>query len=213
MKPEGSLEIKYVSPDQLELAEDNPKIHTDYQIDVLAASITRLGFNDPIGVDENMRVLEGNARLLAARKLGLTEIPILVVSGLTDDEKTGYAIAHNQTGMNTDMDRIAVRGEFADHNVSEADYAVAGYDEDDVLMLSTMFDHTPDAMTDHNGHIVEKAVMARVFVSKVAFNTQAQAEVFSDFVRKLRAQYGDNIGISACLILFMKEYGGVVDGY
>lgn len=84
--------------------EGNAKQHPQWQIDQIVSSIQRNNFNDPIAIDENGVVIEGHGRLLAARQMGLTELPVIRLSDLTETQKREYILAHNKTTMNTGFD-------------------------------------------------------------------------------------------------------------
>jgi ParB-like chromosome segregation protein Spo0J len=75
---------------------NNTRTHSKRQIRRIADSIKRFGFTIPILVDENGFILAGHARLAAAQLLGMREVPVLVVSGLSDAEKRAYILADNK---------------------------------------------------------------------------------------------------------------------
>src|SRR6202142_2708681 len=62
----------------------NPRTHSDAQVAQIAASIAAFGFNNPILVDTRAGILAGHGRLLAARKLQLAEVPVIVLDHLTE---------------------------------------------------------------------------------------------------------------------------------
>ena len=78
----------------------NNKEHWEEQIDLLAKSIEKFGFTTPLVVDENFVLVVGHGRYLAAKKLGITKIPVLVASDLTEDELREYRVLDNRV---TDM--------------------------------------------------------------------------------------------------------------
>src|SRR6202451_3717647 len=82
----------------------NPRTHSDAQISQIAASIAEFGFNNPILVDTKAGIIAGHGRLLAARKLGLTEVPVIVLDHLTEAQKRAYIIADNQLALNAGRD-------------------------------------------------------------------------------------------------------------
>src|ERR1700691_3974930 len=82
----------------------NPRTHSDAQIAQIAASIAEFGFNNPILVDTKAGVIAGYGRLLAARKLGLEEVPVIVLDHLTEAQKRAYIIADNQLALNAGWD-------------------------------------------------------------------------------------------------------------
>ena len=99
------LEIQYIDVDSLTPYENNAKIHTPQQIDEIKNSIKEFGMNDPIGVwgEENL-IVEGHGRLIACKELGLKEVPVIRLDGLTDEQRRAYTLAHNQLTMSTGFD-------------------------------------------------------------------------------------------------------------
>jgi hypothetical protein len=77
----------------------NSRTHTPAQIDLIARSIEAFGFTNPILVDGENGIVAGHARLKAAQKIGLTEVPTIELSWLTPAEKQAYIIADNQTAI------------------------------------------------------------------------------------------------------------------
>ena len=72
------------------------RTHSEEQITQLAGSIRTFGFMVPVLIDKDGSIIAGHARVLAARKLGLERIPVIVVEHLTESEKRAYAIADNK---------------------------------------------------------------------------------------------------------------------
>ena len=99
------LKIQYIDIDSLTPYENNAKIHTPQQIDEIKNSIKEFGMNDPIGVwgEENL-IVEGHGRLIACKELGLKEVPVIRLDGLTDEQRRAYTLAHNQLTMSTGFD-------------------------------------------------------------------------------------------------------------
>ncbi|MDN5919389.1 MAG: ParB N-terminal domain-containing protein [Pseudonocardia sp.] len=81
----------------LRLADDNPRKISDRAVDVVALSLQRFGWQQPLVIDGDNAVIAGHTRLLAARKLGLTDVPVVTASGLTEQEVEAYRIADNRT--------------------------------------------------------------------------------------------------------------------
>ena len=95
------LQIEYLSTDKLRIYQNNAKIHTTEQIEQIKQSIEQFGFNDPIAVWKKNEIIEGHGRLLAAKELGLKEVPIIRLDKLSDEERRAYMLVHNQLTMNT----------------------------------------------------------------------------------------------------------------
>lgn len=78
----------------------NPRTHSDAQVAQITASIAEFGFNNPILVDTNAGIIAGHGRLLAARKLQLKEVPVIVLDHLSETQKRAYILADNQLTLN-----------------------------------------------------------------------------------------------------------------
>src|ERR1035438_5958403 len=85
--------IEHWPLDKLRPYEKNPRRHSDAQVAQIAASIQAFGFNSPVLVDTNAGVIAGHGRLLAAKKLGLSAVPIIVLDHLSETQKRAYVIA------------------------------------------------------------------------------------------------------------------------
>src|SRR5205085_12601849 len=90
--------ISYHPIDLLKPDPGNPRQHSRKQIGQIARSIKEFGFNSPILVDADLRVIAGHGRLLAARQLGLSEVPTISVEHLTTEQAKAFAIADNRLG-------------------------------------------------------------------------------------------------------------------
>jgi len=82
----------------------NARRHPVKQLHQIAASIREFGFNSIVVIDEDGIILVGNGRVEAARLAGLTTLPVLRVTHLTDEQKVGFALADNKIALNTDWD-------------------------------------------------------------------------------------------------------------
>ena len=92
------LKIEYIDVAKLKPYDKNTRKHEDYDVSQIAKSIEQYGFNDPIGIwGKDNIIVEGHGRLLAAKKLGMTEVPCIRLDDLTDEQRREYAIMHNKT--------------------------------------------------------------------------------------------------------------------
>src|ERR1035437_5685502 len=89
----------------------NPRTHSDAQVAQIAASIAEFGFNNPILVDTKDGIIAGHGRLLAARKLQLAEVPVIVLDHLTEAQKRAYILADNQLALNAGWDETLLAAE------------------------------------------------------------------------------------------------------
>lgn len=119
------LNVEYVPIDTIKEYENNAKIHTDDQIEQIKKSIQEFGFNDPVGVWHG-ECVEGHGRILAARQLGMTEIPIIRLDDLTDEQRRAYMLVHNKLTMNTDFDFELLDSELG--GIIDIDMSEFGFD-------------------------------------------------------------------------------------
>lgn len=89
----------------LKRAKKNARTHSKKQIKQVANSIVRFGWTYPILADEELQIIAGHARREAAQQLGLKEVPVLVMRGLSDAEKRALALADNKIPANAGWDR------------------------------------------------------------------------------------------------------------
>lgn len=92
------MKIEMLSINSLKPYEKNARKHEAADISAIARSIQAFGFNDPVGVwgPENI-IVEGHGRVMAAKQLGITEVPCIRLDSLTEDQRRAYALAHNKT--------------------------------------------------------------------------------------------------------------------
>lgn len=97
------LTIEYVSIDTIKPYEKNAKLHPQEQVEQIKKSIESFGFNDPLALWHN-EIIEGHGRYLAAKELELTELPVIKLDGLTDEQRRAYMLVHNQLTLNSGFD-------------------------------------------------------------------------------------------------------------
>ena len=120
--------------------ERNPRTHSDEQVDQIAASMVEFGWTNPILVDENAGVLAGHGRLLAARKLGLAEVPVIRFEHLSETQKRSYLIADNQIALQAGWDDALLAEELAWLRDERFDLDLVGFDASELERLLTLAD-------------------------------------------------------------------------
>jgi hypothetical protein len=130
-------ELKIINKniDDIKEYENNAKEHPDWQIEQIANSIQEFGFNDPIAINADNQIIEGHGRFLAAKQLGLTKVPCIVLDGLTEVQERAYIIAHNKTTMNTDFDLDRLLYELNALKVENFNLSLTGFSEYEIENL------------------------------------------------------------------------------
>jgi ParB-like nuclease family protein len=113
----------------------NARTHTDEQIEQIARSIKEFGFTNPILVDGEKGVVAGHGRLLAAKRLGMAQVPVVELSHLTPEQKRAYMLADNRLALSAGWDDDILRMEI--NNLREAgfDIDLTGFNEQDIDQL------------------------------------------------------------------------------
>ena len=123
----------------------NSRTHSDEQIGQIAASITEWGFANPVLIDERGGIIAGHGRVLAAKQLGLTDIPVMVAKGWTEAQKRAFVIADNKLTLNGGWDNDILRAEFGELEGLNFDLGKLGFNPEE---LAGIRDVRPDGATD-----------------------------------------------------------------
>lgn len=111
------MKIEDISIEKLTMYDKNAKKHEEKDISIIKESIEKFGFNDPVGVwGEKNTIVEGHGRVLAAKELGIKTIPCIRLDYLSDEERRGYALAHNKTAEFSQWDFNILDAEIAELN-------------------------------------------------------------------------------------------------
>jgi DNA modification methylase len=113
----------------------NSRTHSDEQITQIAASIKEFGFLNPVIVDGENGIIAGHGRVMAAKKLGMTELPAVEASHLTDAQRRAYIIADNKLALNAGWDDEMLRVEFAELTEAGFDLDLTGFSLDEIGAL------------------------------------------------------------------------------
>lgn len=130
----------------------NSRTHSDEQVAQIAASIKEFGWTNPILTDGDNGLIAGHGRLMAARKLGHTEVPTIELTGLSEAQKKAYIIADNRLALNAGWDNEMLKLEFDQLTELGFDVELTGFSLDEIADLTpvelneglTDEDATPD---------------------------------------------------------------------
>ncbi len=124
--------IEYWPLDKLIPYARNPRTHSDAQVAQIAASIAEFGFNNPILVDTNAGIIAGHGRLLAARKLQLQQVPVIVLDHLSETQKRAYILADNKLALNAGWDEQLLGLELDALRDLDFNLDLTGFNEDEL---------------------------------------------------------------------------------
>lgn len=110
----------------------NARTHSEAQIAQIAGSILEYGFTNPVLIDEMGEIIAGHGRILAARNIGLDDIPTITIAGLTRNQKRAYALADNRIALNSGWNNDLLKFEIAELKDDSFDVKKLGFDEIDL---------------------------------------------------------------------------------
>jgi DNA modification methylase len=110
----NGLAVTYRPIDTLVPYARNARTHSDAQVAQIAGSIREFGWTNPVLIDEEGGLIAGHGRVLAARKLGMAEVPAITIAGLTKSQKRALVIADNKLALNAGWDDELLRLELAE---------------------------------------------------------------------------------------------------
>lgn len=115
----------------------NARTHSDAQIDQIAASIKQFGLTTRILIDDSGAIIAGHGRVLAAKKLGIEELPVRIAIGWSDAHKRAYVIADNQLALNAGWDEELLRSEVKSLQMFDPsfDLNMIGFDAEKITSL------------------------------------------------------------------------------
>ena len=136
---ERKLAVEYRPLGDLTPYPNNARTHSEAQVAQIVSSIREFGWTNPILTDGHNGVVAGHGRLLAAKALGMAEVPVIELAGLTDAQKRAYVLADNKLAENAgwDFDLLAV--EFGELQDAGFNVDVIGFDAGDEALRRVEF--------------------------------------------------------------------------
>lgn len=124
----------------------NSRTHSDAQVAQIAASVREFGWTNPVLVDGENGIIAGHGRILAARKLGMEEVPCIELAGLSDTQRRAYIIADNKLALNAGWDDELLAIEFSELADAGFDNLLTGFTQDEIDALTP--EQIPEGLTD-----------------------------------------------------------------
>jgi len=147
MAAAGRPRLEFWLLDRLIPSPRNARTHSDAQVAEIAGSIRAFGFTNPILVGEEGDVVAGHGRLAAARLLGLKEVPVIALRGLTEVQRRQLVLADNRIALNAGWDLDMLQLELKDLSALGADLSVLGFTEQE---LAKALQSASGGLTDEN---------------------------------------------------------------
>ena len=114
----------------------NARTHSEEQVAQIAASIREWGWTVPVLVDEDGGLIAGHGRVLAARKLGIADVPVMVAAGWTEAQKRAYVLAENKLALNAGGEAELLALELTDLQAFDFDLGITGFSDDELAALT-----------------------------------------------------------------------------
>jgi len=154
-----SYSVEHLTVNELIPYARNARTHSDAQVAQIAASIVEFGFCNPVLVDESGGIIAGHGRILAARKLGLADVPCIRLSHLSQNQRRAYVIADNRLALNAGWDEELLALEIAELDERGFDIDLLGFDEAELEGLLDDADPTVgETDPDDAPELIEEAV-------------------------------------------------------
>jgi DNA modification methylase len=141
------LQVQVWSIDRLLPYIRNARTHTDQQVAQVAASIREFGWTNPILVAADGTIIAGHARLAAARKLKMTEVPVIVLDHLTEAQRRALVLADNRLALDAGWDEEMLRVELASLQEDGFDLDIVGFTDEELEDLLRDPEETRDGLT------------------------------------------------------------------
>ena len=123
----------------------NARTHSPEQVDQIAASIREWGWTTPVLIDEDGGLIAGHGRVMAAKKLGLRDVPAMRADGWSEAQKRAYVLADNKLALNAGWDNELLRVELDGLKELDFDLSLTGFAD---LELSTILADKTEGLTD-----------------------------------------------------------------
>ena len=144
----GTYQLRPVA--SLKPYEKNARTHSAEQVEQLVRSIKEFGFTNPLLIDEQDRIIAGHGRLQAALALKMAEVPVLILTGLSEAQRRALILADNKIALNSGWDLKLLSEELADLKLEGYDLTLTGFslEEIDGMTPVVLDEKDPDDAPD-----------------------------------------------------------------
>jgi len=156
------VEITYKKTSDLIQSARNARVHSDEQVEQIARSLKEFGFINPVLLEPNDTIVAGHGRILAAKKVGIKEVPCIVLGFLDETQRKAFALADNKIPLNAAWDMNMLQMELQELQVSGFDMEVLAFSADE---LSDIFNETAgggDSADDTHPPVVKGKAVSKI---------------------------------------------------
>ncbi len=150
MKNKPKIEI--LKTDSLIPYARNSRTHSEAQVAQIAGSIREFGFTNPVLIDAENGIIAGHGRIMAAQKLGLTEVPCIRLDHLTETQRKAYVIADNKLALNSSWDEEMLGLELSQLKDEDFDLGLIGFTDEE---LNSIYSDDEESQEKDDVKIVE----------------------------------------------------------
>lgn len=118
----------------------NARTHSEAQVAQIAGSIREFGFTNPVLIDAADGIIAGHGRVMAARALGLSEVPCIRLAHLTETQRRAYVLADNRIALNSGWDADMLALELTELKIDDVNLTALGFDPDELTALGVGVD-------------------------------------------------------------------------
>ena len=138
-----TVQLETIAIDRLIPYARNSRTHSDEQVAQVAASIREFGFTNPVLIDGEGGIIAGHGRVMAARKLGMADVPCIRLAHLSDAQKRAYIIADNTLALNAGWDEEILALELLDLRGEDFALPLSGFTSEELEQIFSAFDVSP----------------------------------------------------------------------
>jgi ParB-like chromosome segregation protein Spo0J len=179
----------------------NARTHSDEQVGQIAASIKEWGWTTPVLVDEQGGIIAGHGRTLAAQKLGMTEVPVMVAKGWSDAKKRAYVLADNKLALNAGWDNEMLALELGEIGELGFNLDLTGFSADFIAELTQVQVPELGLLPDEK---LENFLNGDTKILRLAYDEQ-EFESIINALKQLQGKTGVNDFSSIILGLVIKS--------
>lgn len=185
------MQIESVPIESLIPYARNARTHSEEQVAQIAGSIREFGFTNPVLIDCDGGIIAGHGRVMAARRLGLDEVPCIRLTHLTEMQRRAYIIADNKLALNAGWDEEMLALEFEELRGDDFDLSLIGFDAGELAELmggaqDGEYEEHPDGLDDKYSKKI-RAPIYEITGEKPEINTLYDNAKTSELVRRIES--------------------------